>query len=132
MKSLPMIISAFIPGKLEINFLQDFDLNEGSCGCKIENVRKGEFQMNFTLDHYYNETEKSIFLSRRKTDLEKFYQRNYFNQLGRSGQIITKPMQYIQFISHGLKMAPDDLLNLGLKIINLDDDTQGFSFLYES
>ena len=58
-----MIISALIPGKLDINLLQDFDLNEGSCGCKIENVRKGEFQMNFTLDHYYNETEKSNFLS---------------------------------------------------------------------
>lgn len=117
--------SAMVPGNIEIDMLKDFDLNKGSCGCKIENVRKGEFPLNFTLDHYYNETEKSQFLSRRKKDLKQFYQRNYFDQLGKNGQIITKPMQHIQFTSHGLKMAPDEHLNLGLKIINFNENNLG-------
>lgn len=120
-----MKILALIPGNIELDMFQDFDLNKGSCGCKIENVGKGQFPLNFTLDHYYNETEKSKFLSRRKNDLNQFYQRNYFDQLGKSAQIITKPVQHIQFISYGLKMSHDDLLNLGLKIINLDENKLG-------
>ena len=117
-----------IPGNIELDLFQDFDMTEGSCGCKIENVRKGEFPLNFTLDHYYNETEKSKFLSRRKNDFNQFYQRNYFEQLGRTGQITTKPLQHIQFISYGLKMAPDDILNLGLRITNLDENKLGCLF----
>ena len=105
--------------------MSQFDLTEGSCGCKMDKVRKGEFPMNFTLDHYYNETEKSKFLSRRNDDLQKFYQRNFFDQLGKNGQIITKPTNHIQFVSSGLIMEPDKELFLGLKITDFDQNALG-------
>ena len=118
------IYSALVPGHINID-VTEFDLKDGSCGCKLDNVRKKEFPMNFTLDHFYNETEKAKFLTRRKNDLNQFYQRNYFDQLGENGQIVTKPTKNIQFVSSGLIMAPDQLINLGLKIIDVNENELG-------
>ena len=70
-------------------------------------------------------SKSATLLYSNKNDLNQFYQRNYFDQLGKSAQIITKPVQHIQFISYGLKMSHDDLLNLGLRIINLDENKLG-------
>ena len=124
-----MIFSALVPGHINID-MTEFDLKDGSCGCKLDNVRKKEFPMNFTLDHFYNETEQEKFLSRRKNDLNQFYQRNYFDQLGESGQIVTKPTKNIQFVSSGLILAPDQLINLGLKIIDDNENVLGkFEFV---
>ena len=121
-----------VPGYINID-MTEFDLKEGSCGCSLNNIRKKEFPMNFTLDHFYNETEKAKFLSRRQKDLNQFYQRNYFDQLGESGQIVTKPTKNIQFVSSGLIMGPDQLINLGLKIIDDNENALGgFEFVLTS
>ena len=76
-----------------------------------------KYPLDFTLGYFYNSTEKSTFLRRRKRDFEEFYRQNYFDQ--QKIEIVTKPIQFIEFISSGIQVQPFEQVSLGIKLVNL-------------
>ena len=76
-----------IGANMKIDFESDFDFGNDSCHCQSKKTQRGKFPLDFTLDYFYNDDEKELFLERRKLDLENFYKRNYFQQIGSKGKI---------------------------------------------
>ena len=74
-----------IGAQMKIDFESDFDFGNDSCHCQTK--KRGQFPLDFTLDYFYEKDEKELFLERRKTDLENYYKRNYFQQIGSKGKI---------------------------------------------
>ena len=73
---------------MKIDLESDFDLGNDSCHCPTKKTQRGQFPLDFTLDYFYENDEKELFLDRRKKDLENFYKRNYFQQIGSKGKIL--------------------------------------------
>ena len=73
---------------MKIDLEIDFDLGNDSCHCPTKKTQRGQFPLDFTLDYFYENDEKELFLKRRKKDLENFYKRNYFQQIGSKGKIL--------------------------------------------
>ena len=74
-----------IGAQMKIDFESDFDFGNDPCHCQSK--KRGQFPLDFTLDYFYENDEKELFLERRKMDLENFYKRNYFQQMGSKGKI---------------------------------------------
>ena len=85
----PTYIYSALPigANMKIDFESDFDFGNYSCHCTSKKTQRGQFPLDFTLDYFYENDEKELFLERRKNDLENFYKRNYFQQIGSKGKI---------------------------------------------